>query len=276
MSDPAVPSFDISAPVSETSSGDFADTMQQLAHEAEGHRPAPVVAVSKAAKAEFLMVIGQMIRPLAVGVEDLNERLGKLVATQAATKAPDLGPIHATLETVRGQLGRMGNVESANQKLFDALHTELKGYKDGFLFDSLQKPFVRDLIALFDDLSTLAAQIEARQLQTGSGGGEGEFLNIFGQNFDNACHGLLETFERLDVERHETAPGEPVDKRVHRVIAFEPAPEAVQEGCVARSLRPGFTWRGRSVRPEEIIAWRWPVPNSTPADLVPPVMTPNL
>ena len=50
------------------------------------------------------------------------------------------------------------SVESANSKLFDALHAELKGYKDNFLFDTLQKPFIRDLVSLFDDLSSMHEQ----------------------------------------------------------------------------------------------------------------------
>ncbi len=59
---------------------------------------------------------------------------------------------------------RLGSVESANSKLFDALHAELKGYKDNFLFDALQKPFIRDLVSLFDDLSALHEQPRRKRL----------------------------------------------------------------------------------------------------------------
>ena len=48
-----------------------------------------------------------------------------------------------------------------NQQLFDALHQELKGYRDGFLLEVLQKPLVRDLVCLFDDLSEIRRQIKA-------------------------------------------------------------------------------------------------------------------
>ncbi len=40
-----------------------------------------------------------------------------------------------------------------NQRMFDALHEELKGYKDGFLLESVHKPIIRDLISLYDDLA---------------------------------------------------------------------------------------------------------------------------
>ncbi len=258
MSEPAAYPLDLDGSSAGAPTEDFADAMQHLADEAQSGRHAAAGApVSKAARAEFLLAIGQMIRPLAVGVENLEGRMVKLAAAQDTnTATPDLGLLQATLEGVRGQLGRMANVESANQKLFDALHTELKGYKDGFLFEALQKPFVRDLLALFDDLCGLFSQIEARQAVASTENGEAAFLTNLAQNFDNTRHGLLETFERLDVERQETDAGEPVDKRVHRILGFEPAPEATQGGCVPRSLRPGFVWRGRTVRPEEIVAWR--------------------
>ena len=32
------------------------------------------------------------------------------------------------------------------------------------------------------------------------------------------------------------------------------------DGLVARSLKPGFFWRERTIRPEEIIARRWKAP----------------
>lgn len=271
MSDPAVPALDLDQPAAHAPDGDFAGAMQQLAAEAQHNgRPVPGgnAPVSKAARAEFLLAIGQMIRPLAVGVEGLGERLGKIAAAQAAAKSPDFAPVQTALEGVKGQMARMGTVESANQKLFDALHTELKGYKDGFLFDALQKPFVKDLISLHDDLGTLFGQIGARHAAVAAvvaDADEALFLTTLTQNFDNVRHGLLETLERLDVERQDTAPGEPVDKRIHRVLSFEPAPDVTSDGRVARSLRSGFAWRGRPVRPEEIVAWRWTEP-SAPAE----------
>ena len=49
--------------------------------------------------------------------------------------------------------------ETVNQKLFDSLHEELISYRDNFVRDSLQKPFIRDLLVLFDDLSSAGRAI---------------------------------------------------------------------------------------------------------------------
>ena len=54
----------------------------------------------------------------------------------------------------------MRESETVNQKLFDSLHEELISYRDNFMRDALQKPFIRELLVLFDDLSRLAAQLE--------------------------------------------------------------------------------------------------------------------
>ena len=52
------------------------------------------------------------------------------------------------------------NTETVNQRLFDSLHEELIKYRDNFLHESLQKPFIRDLVILFDDLSGLSSQLQ--------------------------------------------------------------------------------------------------------------------
>ena len=46
--------------------------------------------------------------------------------------------------------------------MFDALHEELKGYKDGFLLESVHKPIIRDLISLYDDLARSTARCRKR------------------------------------------------------------------------------------------------------------------
>jgi len=43
-----------------------------------------------------------------------------------------------------------------SQSMFDALHEELKDYKDGFLLESILKPIIRDLVSLYDDLATIS------------------------------------------------------------------------------------------------------------------------
>ncbi len=71
---------------------------------------------------------------------------------------------------------------------------------------------------------------------------------------------MIEVFLRMDVILSKTAPGAPVDKKTHRIVSFEPAATEDEDGLVARSMRPGFFWRERPIRAEEIIARRWKAP----------------
>src|SRR5690349_8378905 len=54
------------------------------------------------------------------------------------------------------QLASIRNTESVNQQLFDSLHAELLKYRDNFLHESLQKPFIHDLVYLYDHLNGLS------------------------------------------------------------------------------------------------------------------------
>jgi len=129
------------------------------------------------------------------------------------------------------------------------LHEELLKYRDNFLYESLQKPFVRDLLGVYDDLTTLATQ-----LKTASEGRKSERLARWQDNLGNAIHGLLEVFHRLEVT--EVEPKEFVDLAIHRVANYEPTERAEDNGRIVKRIKPGFIWRGNVLRPEEVIALR--------------------
>ena len=248
---------------------DFAGAMQLLASQAAAKSSPGVSARSD--RNEILLAVGQMIRPLAKELEDLRLKnaeqslmltaLGKHINAQHA--------LPGVLESLREEMARLGSVESANQKLFDALHAELKGYKDNFLFDALQKPFVRDLVSLFDDLRDVHTGMLRRLEAARSAGKDNEpaseelaFLKTSAGNLENQIHHMIEVFLRMDVTISETRSGAPLDKKAHRVVAFEQAAAPADDGFIHRSVKPGFLWRDRLIRPEEVVARRWtPPPN---------------
>ena len=127
------------------------------------------------------------------------------------------------------------------------------------------------LVSLFDDLSSLHEQTVKRLADTADAkGGNPEdrtFLETLAGNMENQVHHMTEVFLRLDVTLSKTSPNEPVDKKVHRILSFEPAASAAEDGLVVRSVKPGFFWRGdRVVRAEEIIARRWTAASAPAAD----------
>jgi molecular chaperone GrpE (heat shock protein) len=177
----------------------------------------------------------------------LTERLDKFASEISA------GPVELTQQFARveDQLAAIYSTESVNQQLFDSLHAELLKYRDNFLHESLQKPFIHDLVLLYDDLNALAEQLRsAAQEKNGK-----RHVGQWRDNLENAIHSLVEILHRFEV--HEIEPKERVDRSLHKVINFEPADYAEEDGCIVMRVKRGFVWRGKLVRPEEVIAKRF-------------------
>jgi molecular chaperone GrpE (heat shock protein) len=273
---------------------DFAGEMQHLAYEAEHQRGAAPRSQPPERK-DWLNALGLLLRPMAHELESIRRATSENSAqvSDVSSQVSAVGKAVAqqqnaaqSLENIHQQLARLGAIETANQRLFDALHSELKGYKDNFLFDALQKPFVRDLVSIFDDFSSLHAQmlkrLEALEAAPAPSAeeqppsqGETAFLRNLTGNVENQLHHMLEVFLRMEVVPSRSPRGAALDKRVHRTVGFEPAATGGEDGQVARSLKPGFTWRDRMVRPEEVVVQRWnpdaaprpenPAPSGLPA-----------
>jgi molecular chaperone GrpE (heat shock protein) len=145
------------------------------------------------------------------------------------------------------------NTETVNQRLFDSLHQELIKYRDNFLHESLQKPFIRDLLILFDDLTALSSQLQTA-VEEGGENKRGK-LGQWRDNLENAIHSLTEILHRMEVS--EIEPREMVDRAFHRVVSYEPSDFAEDEGRIVMRVKRGFLWRDQVLRPEEVVAKRF-------------------
>lgn len=251
---------------------DFDDEMKQLTSQYEtpaaASSKAPAPAPPKSDRTDLLLGLGEMIRPLALELDSIkrsgsdNSRL----ITALHKSFNEQKAVPHSLETMAAEMQRLGKVESANQKMFDTLHGELKSYKDNFLFDALQKPFIRDLATLFDDFTVVHTQTGERLnavRQSHPEGDELPFLERIYGNLENNLHHILEVFLRMDVVIVKTPPGAPVDKKLHRAVSVAPAANPAEDSLVDRSVRPGFFWHDRSIRPEDVVVRRW-TPAATP------------
>ena len=149
------------------------------------------------------------------------------------------------------QLAKIRDTENVNQKLFDSLHEELISYRDNFVRDSLQKPFIRDLLVLFDDLSAIAWQFEQAASEEDSPPDKVQARD----NLNNMLHFLIEILHRLEVTEIDQLAM--VDLAIHRVIGYVAADKAEDEGRIVRRVKYGFKWHGQLLRPEEVIAQRF-------------------
>lgn len=209
---------------------DFAAAMQELSAQATGHEDSR---------------LSSGISVLITGIHSLSQRMEALEESMVRK----FEGLH--FEKLEQQLAAIRDSETVNQKLFDSLHQELISYRDNFVRDSLQKPFIRDLLVLFDDLSRIAAQVEKTAPEENDASANTQLRN----NIENTLHFLVEILHRLEVTKIE--PRETVDRTLHRVVGVEKAESAEEDGRIVTRSKRGFVWRDKLLRPEEVIVRRF-------------------
>jgi molecular chaperone GrpE (heat shock protein) len=219
---------------------DFASTMRELSAEAVV-RDKP----RSAGTAELVAVLREF-DALDVRLQNMEA----LLKGHLDNIASNLIPAREEHQKIEEHLAAIRASESVNQRLFDSLHDELLRYRDNFLRESLQKPFVRDLIVLFDDLNSLAQQLGAAAAEK-----RRDRLSHWRENLDNAIHALVEILHRLEVTEVEAKDF--VDLSIHKVVSFEPCQFTEDDGRIVMRVKRGFIWRGNVLRPEEVIAKRF-------------------
>lgn len=168
--------------------------------------------------------------------------------------------VEALPPLVAGLQERLDKKDMISLRLFDSLHEELKGYKDGFLLEVLHKPLVRDLITLFDDLTGLGRQFDEEPGPEPARSREGPFIvgpeQQLGQNLQHIIGSLLELLARIDVVPMERRAGK-LNKQTQRAVATQAARTPDDDRRVIQSVKQGFMWRDRVFRPEEVIIAIW-------------------
>ena len=227
---------------------EFASTMQHLSAEAEKALPGNACEEGNSSGAQFAQIL-QEFNALNGRLQSLEDtvarRLGKLEGGEQLDLAQQFRKMDEHMVALR-------NTESVNQRLFDSLHQELIKYRDNFLYESLQKPFIRDLLILFDDLSALSSQLQTAVEEGETKRGK---LVQWRDNLENAIHSLTEILHRMEVS--EIEPKEMVDRAFHRVVSYEPSDFAEDEGRIVMRVKRGFLWRDQVLRPEEVVAKRF-------------------
>lgn len=150
-----------------------------------------------------------------------------------------------------------------NRAMFEALHTELKAYKDAFILEAVLRPVIRDLISLYDDISEIHRQLAlALATQEQRGNLAGSALILFEtvaapvSQLEHNRDAIIEVLERLDVVMLPAGAGK-LDKLAQRAVAVENAVSAEEDNDVIKIVKRGFQWKGRIVRPEEVVVRKW-------------------
>ena len=229
-----------------TVSDGFATAMQQLS--AEAKKLIPGASAQKGEPAPAAAVPGAIEARIAELELNLTSKIDEVARSWAQNRNNE---ISLQFQRIEEHLAAIRSTESVNQRLFDSLHDELLTYRDNFIHESLQKPFIHDLVHLFDDLTSLASQLGAVSPEQK----KPVHLTQWRDNLENAIHALVEILHRFDVK--EIEPRETVDRSLHKVVSYETADYAEDDGRIVMRVKRGFVWRDKLIRPEEVIAKRY-------------------
>jgi molecular chaperone GrpE (heat shock protein) len=225
---------------------EFASAMQQLSAEAEKTLPENSWGNSQNGE-QFAQILEEFRRLNGRMTSFEQVVLGRLEKLEKAEQSD----FEEQFRKMDENMAALRNTETVNQRLFDSLHDEMIKYRDNFLHESLQKPFIRDLVILFDDLSRLLSQLQSAV----DGENKRGPLTQWRDNLENAIHSLTEILHRMEVS--EIEPKDIVDRALHKVISYEPADFAEEDGQIVMRVKRGFLWRDQVLRPEEVVAKRF-------------------
>ncbi|EDY22215.1 hypothetical protein CfE428DRAFT_0340 [Chthoniobacter flavus Ellin428] len=214
--------------------------------------------------AKSYVTVPDMLRPLMQGLLAVTRATGEnTTILQKLDKTTDASATaQGGLPTLVRELQAMVDQKSGlNQRMFDALHQELKGYKDGFLLESVHKPIIRDLITLYDDLRLTHRQLQeaagdSAKLSSEMGDKLFERLKTMDTNVEHNCEFIVEVLARLEVTMLPVGSGK-LDKQTQRAVAVEMAEDPDNDGDIVRVVKRGFFWKDRVLRAEEVVIKKW-------------------
>ncbi len=231
---------------------EFAVTMQELVEEAKKSMTAP----ASAAAADSAKELRREMEAVETRIERLEgtmktgfAKLAAAITAAAPPPPPPEDPAPARLlKRLDENVVAIRNTETVNQRLFNSLHEELKGYRDNFFRESLQKPYIRDLLVVIDDLSRLSSHMQSAENPRPE-------MAHWCNNLESSIHSVMEILHRLEVTEIEAR--DRVDLSVHRVVTYEQADFKEEDGQIVLRVKRGFMWRDKVLRPEEVVAKRF-------------------
>jgi hypothetical protein len=206
--------------------------------------------------------LGPVMKTLATVSKAVEEHSSLLARIEKATGTDDAARqiLPKIVADLRGLLEMKNGV---SHSMFSALHEELKGYKDGFLLQSLHRPIIRDLVSLYDDMVEIHRQLSAAIATTAGQEDPSpnaqallERIRNMEMNVEHNVEFIVEVLARFDVMLLPQSPGK-LDKCKQRAVAVETTENPDDDTLVVRIVKHGFLWNERVLRPEEVVIKKW-------------------
>lgn len=160
-----------------------------------------------------------------------------------------LEAIESRLDTLLHDFETKLKYDAAKDRQLDALHKELQAHRDDLYFKIL-RPVLMDLIAMYDDLHSIARHDDGRDSANLS---EGEVR--MRRNLGSFADSIEEILERYGVSAF-TEEGDLVSPQRQRSIKQVETSEAAQDRRIAEKLRKGFCHGDKILRPEIVATYK--------------------
>jgi molecular chaperone GrpE (heat shock protein) len=132
-------------------------------------------------------------------------------------------------------------IDQHKEKIIDHLHQELQEYKNDLIKNSLQS-MVMDIIKVADDIRKFLSHHHSHELTAESALKIHKYLKNLPSDLEDvfSWHGI----------KPFTCVGLEVDTKKQRVVKKIPTSDESLDKSVVESLRPGYEWDGKIIRPE--------------------------
>jgi molecular chaperone GrpE len=168
----------------------------------------------------------------------------------------ELASLRDEIERLTEQVTQVNERESALERVFDALHSELADYKNDFLYEHL-KPVVRPLLFLFDSIEQFDSEIAMASTTMGNKAQTAGVLApvVVQENVAYFRDQLIEALRVCEVTIMESPRGA-FNPKFHKAVDVMPV-SAEEDGTIVKVVRSGWFLNGQLLRPADVVVGKY-------------------
>ena len=198
---------------------------------------------------EYLKNLEEFSRRLSTEITDVNNSTNKLLKEIKEELLSDITEIkrevlnklreeESTLTAMRKTLARIDSNQSKQSEKEEKILRTTKELQDQFVFEERVLPGVLEIIKVRDNVVGQLTDMEQNNQR-----------HIFLEALDTA---LLKTLKKFGVKEVNSSDDRKFDPEIQEVAAKETTLEARQDKKVVEVFKPGYTWKERMIRPQQV------------------------
>jgi len=176
-----------------------------------------------------------------------------------ALSAADFSALIERVAVLTDQIREVNDRESAMERVFNTLHSELADYKNDFLYEHL-KPVVRPLLFLFDSLEQFDGEVAVAESSLAEAGGAQDTTSVLSapvvrENVHYFRDQLVEALRVCEVVLMDPPSGA-FNSKFHKAVDVLPVAQE-EDGQIMRVVRAGWFLNGQLLRPAEVVVGKF-------------------